>query len=190
MPGAFGLITKLAAELADDLLVGAGLVRGPVHRRGGQRRGLARGVGEEAVTMLGLPAPAGWSPERDLTIDQRIALLERTRDHLGLWAAAGTERSTMPGGSVTLRGLITTADGTAVSRRFPWSMSEAGSVPETPTPSAWSAARSSVTLLRRWRSSRRRPPFVKQSIAGDINIASAREVEDALADHGQGRLRR
>jgi 2-dehydro-3-deoxygluconokinase len=32
--------------------------------------------------------------------------------------------------------------------------------------------------------------FVKQSIAGDINIASAREVEEALADHGQGRLSR
>jgi 2-dehydro-3-deoxygluconokinase len=32
--------------------------------------------------------------------------------------------------------------------------------------------------------------LVQQSIAADINIASAREVENALADHGQGRLRR
>ena len=148
------------------------------------------GAGAEAVTVLGLPAPAGWSPERDLTIDQRIALLERTRDHLGLRAAAGTERSTTPGGSLTMRGLITTADGTAVSRGFPV-IDERGRVG---TGDAYAAGVIRGLLLdhraQEVAEFAAAAAFVKQSIAGDVNIASVREVEDALAQRGQGRLRR
>jgi len=148
------------------------------------------GAGAEAVTILGLPAPPGWCPGQDLTTDQRIALMERTRDHFGLRAVAGTERSTTAGGRPALRGLISTADGTAVSRAFPVT-DERGRVGAG---DAYAAGVIRGLLLGH-------PPqvvadfaaaaaYLKQSITGDVNIASVGEVEDALTGHDDTRLRR
>ena len=52
------------------------------------------GAGEEIATVLGLSAPADWSPGHALTGTQRIALMEAARDRFELKAVACTDRST------------------------------------------------------------------------------------------------
>ena len=148
------------------------------------------GAGAEAITILGLPAPAGWSPEQELTTDQRVALMERTRIQLGLRAVAGTERSTSTRGGATIRGLVSTADGTAVSRTFPVT-DERGRVG---TGDAYAAGVIRGLLLGHRNQEvaefAAAAACLKQSITGDVNIASVSEVEAALAGHEAGRLRR
>ncbi len=97
------------------------VVRVPALRPLMDRVDVLPGAGEEAITILGLPAPRGWSPDRALSTDQRVALLERPRDDPGLRAAAAA--------------------------------------------------------------------YLKQSVTGDINIASVPEIEDARSSRGTDRLR-
>jgi 2-dehydro-3-deoxygluconokinase len=148
------------------------------------------GAGEEVVTILGLPAPPGWSPGQPLTTAQRVALLEQARDRLGLRVVAGTERSTTADGAVALRGLVSTADGTAVSRSFPVT-DERGRVG---TGDAFAAGVIRGLLLGHRAQDvaefAAAAAYLKQSIAGDVNIASVSEVEDALSGRGTNRLRR
>jgi 2-dehydro-3-deoxygluconokinase len=148
------------------------------------------GAGEEVVTVLDQPAPSGWSPGLPLTTEQRIALMEGVRDRFGLRAVAGTERSTGPGGEAALRGLLSTAEGTAVSQARRVS-DERGRVG---TGDAYAAG-----VIRGLLLGHTAPEVVefaaaaahlKQSIAGDVNIASVAEVEHALAATRPARLRR
>ncbi|HEY2238032.1 MAG TPA: sugar kinase [Streptosporangiaceae bacterium] len=148
------------------------------------------GAGEEAITILGLPAPHGWSPGRALSTDQRVTLLERARDQLGLRVAAGTGRATLPDGTVGLRGLVAAADGTAVSRSFPVT-DERGRVG---TGDAFAAGVIRGLLLGHPAQDvadfAAAAAYLKQSITGDINIASVPEVEDARSARATDRLRR
>ena len=148
------------------------------------------GAGEEAVTILGLPAPPGWSPGQALSTDQRVTLLERARDQLGLRVAAGTERSTLADGTAALRGLVAAADGTAVSRSFPVT-DERGRVG---TGDSFAAGVIRGLLLGHRvhdvAEFAAAAAYLKQSVTGDINIASVSEVEDARSGPGRDRLRR
>jgi 2-dehydro-3-deoxygluconokinase len=145
------------------------------------------GAGEELVTILNQPAPPGWSPGLPLSTEQRIALMEEARDRFGLRAVAGTERST---GEAALRGLLSTVEGTAVSqaRRL---MDERGRVG---TGDAYAAGVIRGLLLGHAAQEvvefAAAAAHLKQSIAGDVNIASVAEVEHALETTGPARLRR
>jgi 2-dehydro-3-deoxygluconokinase len=151
------------------------------------------GAGEEIVTVLDQPAPPGWSPGRPLRTEQRIALMEDVRDRWGLRAVAGTERSeplTGTGGETTLRGLLSTVEGTAVSRGRRLT-DERGRVG---TGDAYAAGVIRGLLLGH--AAQEVVEFaaaaaqLKQSIAGDVNIASVAEVEHALSTTRPARLRR
>jgi 2-dehydro-3-deoxygluconokinase len=151
------------------------------------------GAGEEIVTVLDQPAPPGWSPDRPLRTEQRIALMEDVRDRCGLRVVAGTERSeplTGTGGETTFRGLLSTVEGTAVSqgRRLTDERGRVG------TGDAYAAGVIRGLLLGH--AAQEVVEFaaaaaqLKQSIAGDVNIASVAEVEHALAATRPARLRR
>jgi 2-dehydro-3-deoxygluconokinase len=148
------------------------------------------GAGEELVTILNLPAPPGWSPGLPLSTEQRIALMEEARDRFGLRAVAGTERFTGAGGQAALRGLLSTVEGTAVSRARRV-MDERGRVG---TGDAYAAG--VIRGLMLGHAAQEVVEFataaahLKQSIAGDANIASVAEVERALDTTGPARLRR
>jgi 2-dehydro-3-deoxygluconokinase len=151
------------------------------------------GVGEEAATILGLPGLPGlpgWSPEQPLTTGQRVTLMDQTRQQLGLTAVAGTGRSTTADGAVALRGLVAAADGTAVSRAFPVT-DQRGRVG---TGDAYAAGVIRGLLLghpvQEVAEFAAAAAHLKQSISGDINIASVSEVEDVLAGQPTDRLRR
>ncbi len=148
------------------------------------------GAGEELVTVLNQPAPPGWSPGLPLSTEQRIALMEGARDRSGLRAVAGTERSTGAGGEAALRGLLSTVEGTAVSQAR-------GLVDERGRVGVGDAYAAGVIRgLLLGHAAQEVVEFaataahLKQSIAGDVNIASVAEVERALHTTGPARLRR
>jgi 2-dehydro-3-deoxygluconokinase len=148
------------------------------------------GAGEELVTVLNLSAPRGWSPGLPLNTEQRTELMEEARDRFGLRAVAGTERSTGEDGEAALRGLLSTVEGTVVSRGHRL-MDERGRVG---TGDAYAAGVIRGLLLGHAAQEvvefAATAAHLKQSIAGDVNIASVAEVERALDTTGPGRLRR
>jgi 2-dehydro-3-deoxygluconokinase len=148
------------------------------------------GAGEEIATVLGLSAPAGWSPGHALTATQRVAWMQAARDRFELQAVACTDRSTGLGGGAILTGLLCTAAGTVTSRSHPIT-DERGRVG---TGDAYAAGIIRGILLAC--SAQDVVEFaaaaahLKQSVAGDINIASEAEVHNVLAATGAARLRR
>ena len=148
------------------------------------------GAGEEVVTVLNQPAPPGWSPRVPLSTEQRIALMEDARERFGMRAVASTERSTGVSGENTFRGLLTTGKGTATSQTYAMK-DERGRVG---TGDAYAAGVIRGLLLGHSLQEvvefAAAAAYVKQSITGDINIASVADVEHALATIGSERLRR
>jgi 2-dehydro-3-deoxygluconokinase len=148
------------------------------------------GAGEEVVTLLNRPAPPGSSLGRSLSTEQRIAMMEDVRDRFGLRAVAGTERSTGTGDEATLRGLLSTVEGTVASQNHRL-MDERGRLG---TGDAYAAGVIRGLLLGHATQEvvdfAAAAAHLKQSIAGDVNIASVSEVEHALATTGSARLRR
>jgi 2-dehydro-3-deoxygluconokinase len=148
------------------------------------------GAGEEVVTVLNQPPPPGWAPGLPLSAEQRIALMEGAREHFGMRVVASTERSTGASGEGTFRGLLSTGKGTAASRTYEM-MDERGRVG---TGDAYAAGVIRGLLLDHSLQEvvdfAAAAAYIKQSIAGDVNIASVADVEHARATTDSARLRR
>jgi 2-dehydro-3-deoxygluconokinase len=148
------------------------------------------GLGDEAVSMLGLADPADWTAGEPLSHSQLVAVLEDARERFGLQAVAGIERCDGPAGTATLRGLLSTATGTVTSRAHPV-LDQRGRVG---TGDAYAAGIIRGLLLgsdpRDVVEFAAAAAHLKQSVAGDINIASVAEVEYATGETSPARLRR
>jgi len=148
------------------------------------------GLGDEAVSMLGLAAPAGWAAGEPLSGSQLVAVLEDALQRFGLQAVAGIERCPGPGGVAMLRGLLATATSTVTSRAHPV-LDQRGRVG---TGDAYAAGIIRGLLLgsdpQEVVEFAAAAAHLKQSVAGDINIASVAEVEYATRESTPARLRR
>ncbi|HUB41988.1 MAG TPA: sugar kinase [Streptosporangiaceae bacterium] len=148
------------------------------------------GLGGEAVSMLGLAAPAGWAAGEPLSSSQLAAAAEDARERFGLTAVASIDRCPGSGGAVMLRGLLSTATGTVTSRAHPV-LDQRGRVG---TGDAYAAGLIRGLLLGSQPQDAvefaAAAAHLKQSVAGDINIASVAEVEYAANETSPARLRR
>jgi 2-dehydro-3-deoxygluconokinase len=148
------------------------------------------GAAEEMITVFGLTAPPDWSPGRSLSAAQLACLMAAARERFGLRAVASIDRSACVAGSAALRGLLCTPAGTVTSRPYPIT-DKRGRVG---TGDAYAAGVIRGMLLGDTAQDvvefAAAAAHLKQSVSGDINIASEAEVRYVLAGEGAARLRR
>jgi 2-dehydro-3-deoxygluconokinase len=150
------------------------------------------GAGEDAVTVLGVADPRLTSGRRDrpMNVAERQDLAEATRLRYGLSAVAETLRQHDDRGHLQLRGLLVDSSGRWTSRPYPI----VDRIGRLGTGDAFAAGILRGLLLAKPSQDTidfaAAAAYLKQSVRGDVLLASVSEVQAAREGVGDDEIRR